>query len=544
MVSFVKGIWVALLLGTFFTRSAKASTWTAASCSSSSVQTALNKAAAGDTIMIPAGSCTWTTQVSWTVASGSNSVTTLQGQTVCTGSGDPALNNLSCTDNTTITCNVSGGNPCLVITPPATGEARVTALTFGGAQKVYHGIVLFNGTSTNPGVRVDHCHFTGVTGGTGDLEFGGWIYGVVDHNIFYAITSDENEVRIYNGAYWNGSNDGYGHAAWGDSAYFGSNKAIYLEANYFYSISRAAYQLIEDCAQGGHFVARFNTIGYHMIPYTHGTTGSGGPYRGCRALEVYGNTSVWNAGNSADSNYTFMNMESGTGMVWGNDISGQNSILNEDNSRSLPTGYTQVAPPNGWGYCGSGNGGPSAWDKNLNSTTGYPCLDMPGRGKGDLLKGQFPTVCDSATGCSTYGGTWPAQAVEPYYAWANTYNSATRNYWTNTDSKPLMQNNRDYYFQCGPLNASCSSFTGAYGVGQGMLASKPSTCTTGVGWWATDQGSWNTSGNGFGNGVLYLCSATNTWTSSYTPYTYPHPLTQGTQQSPLPAPTSLTVTVE
>jgi len=47
-----------------------------------------------------------------------------------------------------------------------------------------------------------------------------------------------------------------------------------------------------------------------------------------------------------------------------------------------------------------------------------------------------------------------------------------------------------------------------------------------VGYWATDQGSWNQSGSG-GQGVLYKCTATNTWTLYYTPYTYPHPLQGG-----------------
>jgi hypothetical protein len=86
------------------------------------------------------------------------------------------------------------------------------------------------------------------------------------------------------------------------------------------------------------------------------------------------------------------------------------------------------------------------------------------------------------------------------------------------------------------------TFDGTSGVGWGTLASRPSTCTTnpsgesltsgwGPGYWATDQGSWNTSASnpegvnaGGADGVLYVCTATNTWTVKYTPYTYPHPL--------------------
>src|SRR5213593_4734233 len=57
------------------------------------------------------------------------------------------------------------------------------------------------------------------------------------------------------------------------------------------------------------------------------------------------------------------------------------------------------------------------------------------------------------------------------------------------------------------------------------------------------MGSWNTSeSNPYGvqqngaSGVLYKCTATNTWTLYYTPYTYPHPL--ATSIPPSPPPTS------
>jgi len=75
-------------------------------------------------------------------------------------------------------------------------------------------------------------------------------------------------------------------------------------------------------------------------------------------------------------------------------------------------------------------------------------------------------------------------------------------------------------------------------AGSGTFANRPSTCTINQGYWATDQGSWNQSGSG-GQGVLYKCTATNTWTLYYTPYTYPHPL-QGGGSIPA-APTGLTV---
>ena len=102
------------------------------------------------------------------------------------------------------------------------------------------------------------------------------------------------------------------------------------------------------------------------------------------------------------------------------------------------------------------------------------------------------------------------------YDWQNTGTGVPATIFVGSPST-VIQQNRDFFDYT-------TSFTGATGTGAGTLASRPATCTTGVGYFATDQGNWNTSGNGFGSGVLYKCTATNTWTAYYTPYTYPDPL--------------------
>jgi hypothetical protein len=117
----------------------------------------------------------------------------------------------------------------------------------------------------------------------------------------------------------------------------------------------------------------------------------------------------------------------------------------------------------------------------------------------------------------------------------NTVNGSVSNAIAGSVNSCGVAENTNFYNQ----NAS---FNGTVGVGYGVLASRPSTCTTGVGYWATDQGSWNTSGRG-GQGVLYKCTSTNTWTPYYTPYTYPHPLLTGGSTS-VAAPTNLNAVVQ
>jgi hypothetical protein len=57
-----------------------------------------------------------------------------------------------------------------------------------------------------------------------------------------------------------------------------------------------------------------------------------------------------------------------------------------------------------------------------------------------------------------------------------------------------------------------ASFNGTVGVGVGLYSVRPASCSTGVGYWATDSN------------VFYKATAPNVWSAYYTPLSYPHPL--------------------
>jgi hypothetical protein len=448
---------------------------------------------------------------------------------------------------------------------------RLTGFTFKyGSVTTYaeNGGVHLVGTC--PSVRIDHCHFDQLYANPFVMTHG-QIYGVIDHCVF-----DERPraltFQIYHDG-WGGHTHGDG--SWADNTDFGSEKFLFIEDNTFRNANGYRSNGI-DSYGGGRYVARHNYLVDTPIG-GHGTESSG-RFRGVRAIEIYNNTflsslvdprgqlrsgtmlqfhNLWTGRIEPDSKSThltcyrqfrpfpFWGGANGTNRLDSNDSHGlyaSGKHTGENNSATLVVanaGWTE----NQWvGYSVTnttqrlkGRTGavfhPSTCITANTSDTitfrgdemGPPmifntgddfeiykllaALDQPGRGKGDLLADKDPVVT----------GSWPHQALEPVYAWGNTYNNSRQ---LDVASRyPTIQENHDYYNQKTP-------FDGTAGVGVGKLADRPKTCTPGVAYWATDQGEWDSTHEG-PDGQLYVCTAPNTWTFYYKPYTYPHPLVTG-----------------
>jgi hypothetical protein len=179
------------------------------------------------------------------------------------------------------------------------------------------------------------------------------------------------------------------------------------------------------------------------------------------------------------------------------------------------------------------------------------CIDMTGYGHGNLLSGN-PLL--------TAG--WPQDAHDPVYEWGDAFQNYTGTGSSiapmttgastgGTQSTSRVAISRDFYmgtFNQGPQISRTSPFDGSAtlgdsavpGTGYGTKTNRPVSCAAGTAYYATDEGSWNTTasspfppgtfgGTSVTQGNLYICQAGNTWPASpnYTPHTYPHPLTAG-----------------
>ena len=560
------------------------------------MQTAVNAASSGQTACMPTppGSVTWGTNtgsdVGLNVPAGITA--NLEGWNItdnmykgggsCSG-GAPlvTLNATSATvsrvTNGTITAEAISAN-C--------GESEEHILAVG---------------SENGYFRVDHITFNGIAQSGSSYDQVGVntsdAFGVVDHNTFNN-PGDVFPTAIHNDAYLGVGY--YGDNSWAQADTFGSESAVYMENNTYVYTSGGPFPTgCFDAEEGGRLVFRFNTgcpfVGTHGLdssgryrsvrswevynnsftaqPNSNGNmytgvfmrggtgyvfsntftdTGLSTPYLTLIQLNSYRDTSgyaPWGYANGYEACDGRGPFDTNAGTIYASGTATSGSTLDNTVLSGSPltsgayggqfsgTTYSMVDTTAGWGSTIASNttntmvtnvaaqpgAGPAHTASNgdtIEVLSAYPCIDQIGRGVGAYVSADPPTPTAAIN-----------QASDPAYEWLNSLDGATQSpaYTVGGTGYYHLHANRDYY-------GYAASFTGTSGVGSGTRASRPSTCTAGTAYWSTDQGSWNQSGSG-GQGVLDICTATNTWTNAkYAPYTYPNPLEGSTPPPTTAAP--------
>jgi hypothetical protein len=489
-------------------------------------------------VNIPSGSASWTTGFSYTIPAAVTNLT-IQGTTTVSCSGSEGTSGYSCTptDGTTISDAYVSNSPLMTFqVGGSTTKFRITGLSIkGGAigstgHSKYDGWIQINsGSSQN--VRIDHNNFDTTTETpTGNqitlFKTFAPIAGVADHNAIKFVPAQYDNG--FNALGYQGSTSP--DAAWATATQWGASTTFYVEANYM-----TGGGIINDCASGASMVIRYNTVvSVQNLYQTHATKSDAGVARGCRMIEVYKNSITAPSAAAIDA---AGGVKDGPAMIWGNTMNnGYERFFAPSTDRNInPANVNENAgQPTDWGYCGTNiNGTGSTWDGNQSTALGYPCLDGVGRGVGDLLNnaGSIASELNTTTGTQA----WPHQKLEPVYMFANSITPGSGVETQVRDQTTTLD--RDVYEECntGLSDSTCASsaFNGTHGTGSGLLAARPSTCTAGVNdtfhasptghygvaYWATDANS--------GKGELYVCTATNTWTAIYQPFTYPHPLISG-----------------
>jgi Abnormal spindle-like microcephaly-assoc'd, ASPM-SPD-2-Hydin len=330
------------------------STLTASTPGLSDVTNTLNAVTSSTTlVIIPAGTCGWTSSINWTVPSGNTNLT-IQGQTTVSCTGTPGASNYACTptDNTAIEDNYNSTNQLITITTAASGtHFRMTGLTIEGGTETAGSkqpVTVIGGNSQN--IRIDHDHFN--IGDYSDSSIGGAVMrftgpteGVADHNRIDMGTATccNNGIQAFNDV---GDTAGNGDTTWANPTPWGTFAAIYMESNQI----NGGYG--NDCADGGFFVMRYNIFTNMTVAVqTHGTKTAAGPGRGCRGYEFYNNyIAAWSSEQDA-----MIGSKGGPAMVWDNTMQtgaayrfaapSTDRVSSSENVPEIPT-------PNGWGYDG------------------------------------------------------------------------------------------------------------------------------------------------------------------------------------------------
>ena len=520
---------------TIFSVGARAATYTAASCNAIDVQKAINSAAQGDAVIIPAGTCTWTSGIAIsgkgiTVSGqGSGSIVAYSSSPLSLGLGSKVLSimaaavsgSLTITNGEELTISELGNRQNYMVgtvTSYSAGNLTMNITSAGGVCGTSSAslspsnckrwlistqpttVLINNSSSTMFSVTEDSSIHTNLSGfqiaegtGTGngvDFNAGGGLAIVLHDCWIQQGTGDSVHTNVSRGVISNCSFDASpfsmaplavhlqpnDQTAWSTTSYFGMNDGngqnnFYVESSNFHAYLNAA-----DNDEGARSVWRYNLFNNAGIG-THGA--DTGPF-GQRYFEYYknvGNYNGYNDGTTFPMNW-WMYVRGGTFLVHDNTLPTLTSTdygVKADINMTVMNLQRNAGPNPCWGL----------------GTTGGKDRYAPHQvGLGYVTGTSVDGLGLSTYSVSLYGYTTPQYVgdSEPAYIWANS-------------RQPLT-----------------NIGTSDYGSGN------TNSCT----------GTTDTSANYVISGRDYFNGSTAK--PGYTPYTYPHPLTQNTQTQQTPNP--------
>src|SRR3989344_8468128 len=277
-----------------------ATTITAATCNQADVQSAINQAQSGDTVQVPAGSCSWTNGV----------VITKAIRLLASGA-------------VTITDNYTAAADLVAITESSAGNIRISGFTWvkGTGPNTSYGNAVIGmnmGTNGKPILIDGNTFMMSTTGGSIRASTN---RGVIWNNIF--------KGQIAAPGYSNNASalrhKGAPASSWKTAANYGTADTNGTANLYFENNTLNLLMEGIDVDDNARPVIRYNAIENSVVGH-HGndTSATGGRYS-----EIYNNTFVWNpAGgglNIPPNNNGFIVLRGGSSLIHDNSIQNINS---------------------------------------------------------------------------------------------------------------------------------------------------------------------------------------------------------------------------
>lgn len=404
---------------------------------------------------------------------------TLSGGKTLKGGGEKGSSGTDGTWPLTINVTSSGDAAVIIINDESEAVNRLTGFKFqgtGAPTYVVHVYGKGTGTDGKGAFRIDNNYFNNVSFGSRTVSTDGDV-GKLTGLI------DNNvfnfTIANYGMSKYENSFKGSSDTCYGYDSSQRANAGFGSDDFVFWEDNYMFNHAFDNADGGGRIVLRYNEIASDMTDSSFDVLdGHGSGTMGCQTIGTVRHEMYKNTitGNSAYAHIT--NMRSGKWLVYNNTVP-LSGILQIDEYRLSGAEYLE------WKAC-----------------------------SGDHCCPTTPAQCDiQAPDADDFESCYPLlNQVKDTYVWNNIQDGENMTPQPSTsDVATYIALNRDYWMP-------------SYGT----EANLPASCTTGDYYGATDSGK------------LWKCTATNTWTLQYTPYTYPHPL-RGESEGDETAP-SVTIT--